>query len=159
TSALNFNNNAISPLGQQGPSVSMPTIINPFGTTPIINPTAYNQFSVGLSATKNFGANNEGFVSIYGNFFNITYDHNNNVPAPFNTSNDGNALWLTGKAGWHFVPGLYGFVEVSGIWQRFSNSVFDTNGYRITGGIGTDDTNSLVRGEVYGGWQTQHQQQ
>ena len=57
------------------------------------------------------------------------------------------------------MPGVYAFTEVDGIWQRFNNSIFDTNGYRVLGGIGTNDKNSLIRGEVYGGYQSQHQQQ
>ena len=57
------------------------------------------------------------------------------------------------------MPGVYAFGEVDGIWQRFNNSIFDTNGYRVLGGIGTDAKNSLVRGEVYGGYQFQHQEQ
>ena len=52
-SALNFNNNAIGPTGN--PPNTIPIIINPFGTTPVANPIAYNQFSVGGSVTKTFG--------------------------------------------------------------------------------------------------------
>jgi hypothetical protein len=56
------------------------------------------------------------------------------------------------------VPSLYVFGEGTGIWQRYRNSIFNTNGYRVTGGLGTDDPGSLVRGEVYGGYQFQHQE-
>ena len=156
TSALNFNNNAIGPPGQGGPAVTPPPVINPFGTTPIVNPIAYNQFTAGGSVQKTFG---QGFASITGTAFHIAYDHSNDVLPPFNTSNDGTAIWLSGRVGYHFVPSLYGFAEVTGVWQRFNNSIFDTNGYRILGGLGTDEPNSLVRGEVYGGYQFQHQEQ
>jgi len=154
TSALNFNNNAIGPSGT--PSVPIPIIINPFGTSPTVNPTAYNQFTAGVSAAKSFG---EWFTSVSATAFRIAFDHNNNVPFPFATSNDSTSLWLAGRIGYHFVPGLYAFVEGDGVWQRFENSIFDTNGYRALGGIGTDDPNSLVRGEGYAGYQFQHQQQ
>ena len=50
TSALNFNNNAIGLHG--GPAIPSPTIINPFGTTPSINPVAYNQYTAGGSVSK-----------------------------------------------------------------------------------------------------------
>jgi hypothetical protein len=156
TSALNFNNNAIGPAGQGGPAVTPPPIINPFGTTPIVNPIAYNQFTAGGSVEKTFG---QGFASITATAFHIAYDHSDDVLPPFNTSHDGTAIWLTGRVGYHFVPSLYGFAEVTGVWQRFNNSIFDTNGYRILGGLGTDEPNSLVRGEVYGGYQFQHQNQ
>ena len=154
TSALNFNNNAIGPSGT--PPVTIPIIVNPFGTSPGVNPIAFNQFTAGASATKQFG---EWFASISGTAFYIAYDHGDNNPAPFSTSHDGTSVWVSGRAGYHFVPGVYAFGEVDGIWQRFNNSIFDTNGYRVLGGIGTDDKNSLIRGEVYGGYQFQHQQQ
>src|SRR5262249_51580464 len=144
TSSLNFNNNAIGPFG--GPAVPAPTIINPFGTSPTVNPVAYNQYTAGGSVTKTW---DPWFASLTGTAFYIAYDHADNIPAPFNTSRDGASYWLAGKAGWHFVPSLYVFGEVSGIWQRFKNSVFDTDGYRVTGGVGADAPDSLVRGEVY----------
>ena len=153
-SALNFNNNAIGPSGT--PPVAIPIVINPFGTSPSVNPTAFNQFTASASATKQFG---EGFASVSGTAFYIAYDHGDNNPAPFSTSHDGTSAWLSGRVGYHFVPGVYAFGEVDGIWQRYNNSIFDTNGYRVLGGIGTDDKNSLVRGEVYGGYQFQHQEQ
>jgi len=37
--------------------------------------------------------------------------------------------------------------------------VFDTNGYRVIGGVGSNDPKSLFRGEVYGGYWAQNQQQ
>ena len=154
TSALNFNNNAIGPAGQGGPTVTPPPVINPFGTTPVVNPIAYNQFTAGGSVNKTFG---QGFASVTATAFHIAYDHPDDVLAPFNTSHDGTAIWLTGRVGYHFVPWLYGFGEVTGVWQRFNNSVFDTNGYRILGGLGTDEPNSLIRAEAYGGYQFQSQ--
>jgi hypothetical protein len=153
TSSLNFNNNAIGLHG--GPAIPSPTIINPFGTTPNINPVAFNQYGAGGSVTKTWDT---WFTTLTGNAFRIQYDHSTNVPEPFNTSQDATSFWLTGKAGWHFVPKLYVFVEGDGIWQRFTNSLFNTNGYRVTGGLGTDDPGSLIRGEVYGGYQFQHQE-
>jgi hypothetical protein len=153
TSALNFNNNAIGLNG--GPAVPSPTIINPFGTTPNVNPVAFNQYTAGGSVTKTW---DPWFATLTGTAFAIDYDHANNVPAPFNTSQDATAFWLDGKVGWHFVAGVYVFGEADGIWQRFQNSVFNTNGYRVTGGLGTDNPESLVRGEVYGGYQFQHQE-
>ena len=42
-SALNFNNNAIGPSGT--PPVTIPIIVNPFGTSPGVNPIAFNQFT------------------------------------------------------------------------------------------------------------------
>lgn len=152
--SLNFNNNAIGLHG--GPAIPSPTIINPFGTTPNVNPIANNQYTAGGSVTKTWDA---WFATLRGSAFAIDYDHSTNIPAPFETSQNAASFWLTGKAGWHFVnPGLYVFGEADGIWQRFQNSIFNTNGYRVTGGLGTDAPDSLIRGEVYGGYQFQHQE-
>jgi hypothetical protein len=153
TSALNFNNNAIGLYG--GPAIPSPTIVNPFGTTPNANPIAYNQYTAGGSVAKTWDT---WFASLTGTAFAIDYDHGTNAPAPFNPSQNAASFWLQGKAGWHFVPSLYVFGEVDGILQRYQNSIFNTNGYRVLGGLGTDDPNSLVRGEVYGGYQFQHQE-
>src|SRR5262249_58424604 len=70
---------------------------------------------------------------------------------------DGTNYWVTGRIGKNFTPQIYAFAEASGIFQRFNNSTFDTNGYRVTGGVGSADPESLFRGEVYGGYQAQHQ--
>ena len=110
TSALNFNNNAIGLHG--GPAIPSPTIINPFGTTPSINPVAYNQYTAGGSVSKTWDT---WFTTLTGTAFAIDYDHANNIPAPFNTSQDATAFWLDGKVGWHFVPSLYVFGE--GDWD------------------------------------------
>ncbi len=69
TSALNFNNGAIGP--NISPDANVPIIINPFGTTPSVNPTAYNQFTLGASALKNF---DNAFVIVSGTAFYIAFD-------------------------------------------------------------------------------------
>ncbi len=152
TSALNFNNGAIGP--SVSPDANVPVIINPFGTTPAVNPTAYNQFTLGASALKNF---NNAFVAVSGTAFHIAFDKFTALPFndPFSTSHDGTSVWATGRVGYNITPQFYVFGEGSGIFQRFRNSVFDTNGYRVTGGVGSQDAQSLIRGEVYGGYQAQ----
>ena len=50
-SALKFNNNAIGPPAT--PNVNIPIILNPFGTTPGVNPIAYNQFTGGAYGYEN----------------------------------------------------------------------------------------------------------
>jgi len=152
-SALNFNNNAIGPPGT--PSAGIPVILNPFGTTPTVNPIAYNQFTGGGSINKTF---NQAFASLGATAFYILYDsQSNTIPLPFQTSTNALSVWVQGRVGYHFVPGFYAFAEGDGIFQRFQNSIFDTDGYRVIGGLGWDDPQSLFRGEVYGGYQAQHQ--
>jgi hypothetical protein len=152
-SALNFNNNAIGPPG--APPSGIPLVLNPFGTTPSVNPIAYNQFTAGGSINKTW---DQAFASLGATGFYILYDNQSNlIQPPFDTSNNGANIWVQGRAGYHFIPGVYVFAEGDGIFQRFNNSVFDTNGYRVIGGLGEDDPQSLFRGEVYGGYQAQFQ--
>ena len=68
------------------------------------------------------------------------------------------AIWVTGRVGYKLSRSFYVFAEGSGIFQRFNNSLFNTNGYRVIGGVGSRDPNSLFRGEIYGGYQAQNQQ-
>jgi hypothetical protein len=152
-SALNFNNNAIGPPG--APPSGIPIILNPFGTTPNVNPIAFNQFTGGASVNKTF---DQAFASLGATAFYILYDSQSNlIPPPFQTSNNALSVWVQGRVGYHFLPGVYAFAEGDGIFQRFQNSVFNTDGYRVSGGVGVDDPQKLVRGEIYGGYQAQHQ--
>jgi hypothetical protein len=153
-SALQFNNGAIGPPAT--PNVNIPIIVNPFGTTPGVNPIAYNQLTGGASVTKTF---NQVFVTLSGTAFGIIYDHSDNVPAPFQTSHDGTSFWASGRLGYNVTPAFYVFAQGDGIFQRFNNSVFDTNGYRVIGGVGSKDDKSLFRGEIYGGYWAQNQEQ
>ena len=91
-SALQFNNNAIGPPAT--PNVSLPVILNPFGTTPGVNPIAYNQFTAAASVTKTF---DQAFVTLRGTAFDIVYDQSDNVPSPFQTSHDGRQFLAFGK--------------------------------------------------------------
>jgi Putative beta-barrel porin 2 len=150
-SALMFNNNAIGPTGN--PPNTIPLIINPFGNTPNVNPIAYNQVTGGGAVTKEWG---QFFTTLGATAYYIFYDHNDNIPFPFQTSHDGGAFWLTGRIGYRF-PSFYVFAEGSGIWQGFNNSIFNTDGYRVVGGVGTANPGSLWQAEVYGGYQAQFQ--
>lgn len=153
-SALQFNNGAIGPPAT--PNVNIPIILNPFGTTPGVNPIAYNQFTGGAQVTKTF---DQLVVTLMGTGFGIVYDQSDNVPIPFQTSHDGASFWLSGRVSYNFTPQFYAFAQGDGIFQRFSNSLFNTNGYRVIGGVGSNDPKSLFRGEVYGGYWAQNQEQ
>jgi hypothetical protein len=150
-SAVNFNNGAIGPTGTDS---NIPIVINPFGTTPSADPIAYNQFAAGVAATKTFG---QAFVTLRGSAFYIAYDRSDTVLPPFQTDHNGASLWATGRVGYNVSQDVYVFAGIDGIWQRFDNGNFNTNGYRATGGVGTNNPNSLWRGEVYGGYQFQDQ--
>ena len=155
TSALNFNNGAIGPNTTGSPEANIPIILNPFGTTPGVNPAAYNQFTGSTSVTKTF--DNSTFLTLRGTVFHIAFDNKTLPLNPFATSSDATSYWLSARAGYNILPSVYAFAEGTGILQRFHNSIFDTNGYRVVGGFGTRDPQSLFHGELYGGYQAQAQ--
>src|SRR5262249_25615516 len=102
-SALQFNNNAIGAPGT--PNTNIPIIVNPFGTTPGVNPIAYNQFTGTGSIAKTF---DQAFVSLSATAFDIIYDHPDNVVPPFQTSHDGASYWFSARLGYNF-PQFYVF--------------------------------------------------
>jgi len=73
TNALNFNNGAIGPNISGTPETNIPVILNPFGTTPSVNPASYNQYTGGASVLKTF--ENNIFATVSGTVFHIQYDH------------------------------------------------------------------------------------
>lgn len=58
------------------------------------------------------------------------------------------------RGGAWITPQIYGFVEPGIDIRRYNNSIFDSNGYRVLAGLGSDMF-SLFRGEIYGGYQEQ----
>jgi hypothetical protein len=157
TSALNFNNGAIGPT--TAPNSSAPLFINPFGTTPSVNPTAYNQFTAAGYATKTFGQDNRAFATVLGAAYYLAFDHQDDFGPnnPFQTTHDGANYQVLGRVGYHVAHSVYVFADGAGVFQRFQNALFNTDGYRVTAGIGSDDPKSLLTGEIYGGYQEQHE--
>ncbi len=62
---------------------------------------------------------------------------------------------LNARAQYQLTPAFYTFVEPALDWWRFDRSTYDSQGYRVIGGIGSDRI-SLFRGEVYAGYQEQN---
>src|SRR6516162_2158741 len=123
TSALNFSNGAIGPATV--PTSSAPLFINPFGTTPGVNPIAYNQFTAAGYVTKKFGFDDRAFVTVGGAAYYLAFDHQVDLAplgplvTPFQTSHDGANYQVSGRLGYHVAPSLYVFADGSGIFQRF----------------------------------------
>jgi hypothetical protein len=118
----------------------------PIVVTPTANASFYNQFSGSGSVTKTFGTY---FGSLGGNITNITFDNSNAL-----NSLNGTIYAVTGRAGVLVGPMLYAFVEPTLDWRRYQTSAFDSHGYRVVGGVGSDQI-GLFRGEVYGGYQAE----
>ncbi len=123
--------------------------LNPaaIGLAPISNPIAYNQLTGSLQVQKNFS---NAFLIATGSVVGQIYDDNTNI-----NENPNNATVTGGlRGGIWFTPAIYGYVEGAGNSRNESVSSLSSSGYRVTGGLGTDQL-GLVRGEVYGGYQSE----
>jgi hypothetical protein len=118
------------------------------GLSPIANSAAYNQYSATGSLQKNFG---QAFVIASGSVVDITYD--NSVPGT--TLPSGTTYTGGGRAGFWFTPFLYAYGEGTADQRHYSStSELDSSGYRVVGGIGTDQI-GLFKGELFGGYQAE----
>jgi len=119
-----------------------------------LRPVYYDSFVGGASVIKSF---DRIFVGLGGNFTNTQYENTKTttgavVPQAYRDFNQPTA---SGRLGYFVTPLLYSFVEASGNWMNYYNaSTFNSEGYRVTGGLGTDRI-SLFKGEVYAGYQQQ----
>jgi hypothetical protein len=134
------------------PSSAVPSTPSAPFTPTVVAPQAntsdrYNQFSGLFSVIKKLGRT---FFGLSGSAVATQYDNNSNGL----TSPDGVTYTITGRAGFDITPQLYAFVDPSVNWQRYSGSSENSQGYRITAGVGTSKK-GIWTGEVYGGYQAQ----
>src|SRR5262245_10425437 len=123
------------------------TTLNPTGVglSPSVNPQTYNQYTGLVSVQKLF---DRAFVNLSGSVVDIIYD---STPTGTQSSN-GVTYTGVGRGGFWFTPFFYGYAEGSVDQRRYNTDIFNSNGYRTVGGIGTDQI-GLFRGELYGGYQ------
>jgi hypothetical protein len=126
------------------------TPLNPTGVglSPSSNPTSYDQFTGATSIQKNFA---RSFVSVGGSVVDLVYDKNSSTVAP---SPDGVTYTAVTRGGLWFTPALYAYLEGSLDSRDQSISALGSSGYRVVGGIGTDQI-GLMKGEVYAGYQSE----
>lgn len=121
--------------------------VAPVTVSPQVNPGRYNQFSGSLSANKRFG---HSFFDIGGSVVSTQFD---STPG-LTTSRNGTVYTVTQRTGYDVTPRIYVFVDPSLNWQRYANTLRNSNGYRVTGGVGTAAP-GLWQGEIFGGYQSQ----
>jgi hypothetical protein len=127
------------------PTSSAP--VAPTTVAPQVNPIRYNQYTGALAVKKDFG---RAFVALSGSAIRTNFDSS---PVP-TTSRDGTVYTVAQRTGFNLTPQLYVFVDPSVSWQRYTDSTRNSNGYRVTTGLGTIAP-GLWQGEVYGGYQAQ----
>lgn len=112
--------------------------------SPQANPDRFNQYSGSLYADKRLG---RAFVGLGTSAVSTQFD---STPAG-TTNRNGTVYTVFGRVGFDITPQLYAFADPSVNWQRFTDSTRDSDGYRITAGIGTAAP-GLWQGEVFGGY-------
>ena len=123
-------------------------------TNSIIRPIYYEQYATGGSVMKSF---DRIFVAFGGNFANSNYDNTSTTGGvPLSQAyRDFNATSASGRVGYFVTPIVYSYAEATGNWQNYYNSsAFNSEGYRLVGGVGTDRI-SLFKGELFAGYQQQ----
>jgi hypothetical protein len=118
-----------------------------------VAPQQYNQFSATAGVEKSF---NRFFAGLTANatatrYDNVTDSLGISIPQGYQ---NGTSYSLTGRAGYWFSPVFYAYVEPSINTQHYNDALFDSNGYRVVAGIGSDRI-SLFKGEIYAGFQGQ----
>lgn len=114
---------------------------------PQVSPVRYNQFSGSASATKQLG---QGFASLGGNITSTVFDSDPTTV----TSRNGTVYTLAARGGYNITPQLYAFIDPQLSTQRYTDTTRNSNGYRVTGGVGTSQL-GIWQGEIYGGYQAQ----
>lgn len=121
--------------------------VAPTTVAPQVSPDRYNQFSGALAAEKRF---DRTFFGLTTSVVNTTFDSNSAFP----TNRNGTVYTVTQRTGFDLTPSLYAFVDPSYHWQRYVDTTRNSQGYRVTGGLGTAAP-GLWQGEVYGGYQAE----
>jgi len=131
---------------QNTPIAGGPTSVLSAPTTisPQTSPSFYNQFTGAASVQKTFM---RAFVAAGFSTQYTKFDHN---PG---TNRDGTIYTLPVRVGYFVTPQAYLFSDSSVDWRQYADSTQNSNGYRLTGGIGSNQ--GLWAAEVYAGYQAE----
>ncbi len=112
-----------------------------------LSPTDYTQFQAQASLRKTF---NRLFVEGGASFVSQYYDDQ----TVQNADRNGWTSRVRARVGYEVAPLVSVYVEPSLDFQRYNNSFYDTDGYRVVGGLSFPRW-SLFTGEVYAGYMMQ----
>lgn len=121
--------------------------VAPVPVSPQVDPVRFNQYTGSAGVEKRFGRTFLGLTT------SVSATDFDSDPA-FTTSRNGVVYTVTQRTGFDLTPQLYVFVDPSVNWQRYSESSRNSNGYRISGGVGTAAP-GIWQGEIFAGYQAQ----
>ncbi|TDX62149.1 hypothetical protein EDE12_11155 [Methylosinus sp. sav-2] len=133
-------------------------VVNPFvlggvtyrGTQ--ASPQRYNQFIGSVGVQKSF---DRLFIGLSSTARATTYDTLYTTTGALGQTYRNNLVTgVTGRLGYYATPLLFVFTEAGGNFRDFRDPTYNSEGYRFTGGIGTDRI-GLIRGEIFAGYQSQ----
>lgn len=123
------------------------------GFSTLASPLVSDQFSGALAAQKSFGRMFAGLSLETAKTF---YDSLRTTAGTFSQGyRDSLVASLGARGGVWFTPALYGFAEALGNIRALEDASYDSKGYRVTAGVGSDRL-SLFRGEVFAGVHRQY---
>jgi hypothetical protein len=115
-------------------------------------PQRSNVFTGSASGLKSF---DRLFVGLAGTVVETTYDTLYTMGGPVSESYRNNVAYsVDGRLGYKITPVIYAFSQVTGNTRVVDDSLYNSQGYRIVGGLGSDRI-SLFQGEIYAGYQRQ----
>jgi len=125
---------------------------NVFGQQPFqIDPVAVNRYNNNLSLITDL---NRVELRFSANWQHVNYSNTGATPASITANQaqrDGDILTFTGRVGYRLSAPTTAFMEVSYNNRSYRNSAFNSEGYRVVGGL-RSDLFRLVRGEVFVGY-------
>jgi hypothetical protein len=120
-------------------------VVAPNGV-PVITNNSVNVVTGTASVQKDIG---RAFVVLGESVTQTNYD------ASFQHPRNGTIYATTARTGVWATPYINVFAEGTYDWRRYAADIFDSQGYRVVGGLGSGQI-GLLKGEVYGGYQAEH---
>ena len=128
-------------------------ILTPTGASgTLVKLQSYNRYQATGSIQKDF---DRLFVGLAAGAVKTAYDQLNTTGGTLSQNyRDSLVTTVTARGGYWISPAFYAYTEAVGNFRDYADASFNSRGYRVIGGVGSDRI-SLFRGEIYGGYQQQ----
>lgn len=122
------------------------------GVGTLVAPQLSDQFKGSVAVEKDF---DHLFVAMSATLAKTTYADLDTTGGTISQNyRDSFVTSVAGRGGYWFSPAGYVFMEAAGNIRDFSDAAYDSQGYRVTAGLGSNRI-GLFRGEIYAGYQQQ----